>query len=562
VSPKRLTLLCLCVALLTWYPVAEGQTPQHPHPKQTEEAKRPGPQGQLAPRLQNLGDHKFPVTTKSKQAQLFINQGVNLAYGFNHAEAGRAFREAARLDPDCAMAYWGEALVLGPNINMPMPPEAEPQAWAAIQKAIARKSKASQRERDYIDALAKRYSGAEKPDRAALDRAYANAMRELVKKYPNDLDAAALFAEALMDLRPWNYWTRDEQPYPETVEAVNALERVLRQNPRHPAATHYYIHVMELPDAWKAEQAADTLLKLMPGAGHMVHMPSHIYIRVGRYADASASNEKAILADEDYITQCRAQGIYPLAYYPHNIHFLWAAATMEGRSGVALDAAKKVASKIPHEALHEMSILQSFLITPYHAMVRFGKWDEILKQPKPDAGLFTEGIWRYARAMALIRAGKLAESEQELGAIRRILDDKSFQETPATFSTNTAPMVLRIPVEIIAGEIAAAKSDFDKAVMHLDRAVRYEDALNYTEPADWTGARLNLGAVLLKAGRPLEAEMVYWEDLRNNPESGWALFGLTQALRAQDKKDDAAAAEERFRKAWANADFELKESRL
>lgn len=540
-----------------------AQYPQHPHPPQPDDAGKPGPQGQLAPRLQNLGGHTFPVTTRSRQAQLFINQGVNLAYGFNHAEAARAFREAARLDSGCAMAYWGEALVLGPNINMPMAPEAEPEAYRAIQKAIALKGKVSQRERDYIDALATRYSHEQKPDRPALDRAFASAMGALSRKYPNDLDAATLYAEALMDLRPWNYWGRDGKPYPETVEILSVLESVLRRNPRHPGANHYYIHALEAKDPAKAEQAADTLLNLMPGAGHMVHMPSHIYIRVGRYADASAANEQAILADEDYITQCRAQGIYPLAYYPHNIHFLWAASTMEGRSATALDAARKAASQIPHEALHQFSILQSFLVVPYHAMVRFGKWDEIWKEPKPTAGLFTEGIWRYARAMALIRGGKPAEADSEIAAIRKILTDKTFLETPATFSSNSGEMVLRIAPEVLAGELAAERGDCDTAVVHLGRAVRYEDALVYTEPPDWPlPVRLNLGAVLLKAGRPVEAEVVYWEDLSKNPENGWALTGLAQALRAQGKHEEAAGIDQRLRKAWARADIQITASRF
>jgi tetratricopeptide (TPR) repeat protein len=303
--------------------------------------------GQLAPRLQNLGDHKFPVTTSSPRAQLFINQGMMLTYGFNHAEAARSFREAARLDPKCAMAYWGMALVVGPNINMPMPSEAEANAYELIQKAVSLKSNASERERAYIDALAKRYSAKEKPNRAALDRAYVEAMRKLHERYPDDLDAAALYAEAVMDLRPWNYWTRDMQPYPETVEVLRVLESVLERNPNHPGAIHFYIHVVEVARPKLAEAGAERLAQLAPGAGHLVHMPSHIYRRIGRYSDASKSNEDAIAADEDYITQCRAQGIYPLAYYPHNIHFLWDSASMEGRSQVAITAARKASTSIP-----------------------------------------------------------------------------------------------------------------------------------------------------------------------------------------------------------------------
>ena len=286
--------------------------------------------GQIAPRLQNLGDHKFPVTTSSARAQLFFNQGMMLTYGFNHAEATRSFREVARLDPNCAMAYWGMALVLGPNINMAMAPEAEPQAYELIQKAVALKKYASDKERAYIDALAVRYSGEKNPDRNALDRAYTKAMRDLHNRYPADLDATTLYAEALMDLRPWNYWTRDMQPYPETKEVIGVLESVLASNPNHPGAIHLYIHTVELARPELAEAGADRLWKLVPGAGHLVHMPSHIFRRVGRYNDASKSNEDAVAADEDYIEQCRAQGVYPLAYYPHNIHFLWDSATMEG----------------------------------------------------------------------------------------------------------------------------------------------------------------------------------------------------------------------------------------
>ncbi len=291
---------------------AYAQTPVHQHYERSDAMHQPGPAGVLAPRLQNLGAHTFKVTTKSARAQLFVNQGLNLAYGFNHAEAGRAFAEAARLDPGCAMAYWGQALVLGPNINAAMAPEDEPKALALVQTAASLARGATARERDYIDALAKRYTG--KPDgRQAGDRAFAEAMRALTKKYPRDLDAATIFAEALMDLRPWNYWTRDGLPNEGTAEAIAALERVIAANPKHPGALHYWIHLWEptqTPE--RAEREADRLLPLMPGAGHIVHMPAHIYLRVGRYADVVTSNQQAVAADEEYIAQCRAQGMYPL----------------------------------------------------------------------------------------------------------------------------------------------------------------------------------------------------------------------------------------------------------
>lgn len=543
---------------------APAPAPNHVHYHATPESALPSPTGELAPRLQKLGTHTLPWVTCAQAARPWINQGLNLAYGFNHAEAARAFREAARLDPNCAMAYWGNALVLGPNINAPMSPDEEPKALELVQKAAALKGKASPRERDYIDALAKRYTG--KADyRKAANGAYADAMRGLSKKYPDDLDAATLFAEALMDIRPWNYWTRDGVPYAGTNEAVSALERVMKQNPKHPGALHYYIHAIEATkNPEKAEQAADTLIKLMPGAGHMVHMPAHIYMRVGRYDDAADSNVLAVQADEDYITQCRAQGLYPLAYYPHNLHFLWWAASMEGNSKVALESARKVADKIPPQVLHELGFLQGFLVVPYHAMVRFGQWEEILREPKPTFDSpFTNGIWHYARGRAFIGLGRLEEADKELTALEEILRGDAMKKMPASFSANTAQNIVRVAPEVLGGELAAKRGQFDLAVSRLGKAIRLEEALIYTEPADWPyPVRQNLAAVLLQAGRADEAETVYWEDLQHNPENGWSLYGLMQALRAQGKNDQAALVEKRFQKAWARADVKLTASRF
>ncbi len=539
-----------------------GQTPSHKHYEKSEEADKPAPTGEMAPRLQSLGKHTFPVRTKSKPAQLFINQGVNLAYGFNHAEAGRAFREAARLDPGCAMAYWGQALVLGPNINAPMTPEDEPKAYELAQKAVAAlKSRASAREQAYIGAVAQRYSG-KADDRAARDRAYADAMRDLVRRYPGDLDAATMYAEALMDLRPWDYWRRDGQPYPGTREIVDTLERVMAANPAHPGANHYYIHAMEAWTPGKAEAAADRLLALMPGAGHMVHMPSHIYQRVGRYADAVASNEAAIKSDESYITQCRAQGLYPMAYYPHNIHFLWFAATAEGRSQVAIDAARKAAATVSDQMVEKLPLLAGFRVVPWYALTRFGKWDEMLAEPAPaDRFLYLKGTWHYARGLALLGKGQLDEAEKELGALRRIAEDRALEYT--LFSPNTAAAILAVAPEVLAGELLARRKDYDAAIAHLERAVRLETGLVYTEPSETHyPPRQALAAVLLEAGRAKEAETVYWEDLRRSPDNGWSLIGLAQALRAEGRADDAAAAQARFEKAWAHADVKLTASRF
>jgi len=520
--------------------------------------------GQIAPRLQNLGDHEFPVTTSSARAQLFFSQGMMLTYGFNHAEATRSFREVARLDPNCAMAYWGMALVLGPNINMAMAPEAEPQAFKLIQKAAALKKYASEKEKAYIDALAVRYSGDKKPDRNTLDRAYAKAMRDLHNRYPADLDAATLYTESVMDLRPWNYWSRDMQPYPETKEVMRVLESVLASNPNHPGAIHLYIHTVELARPELAEAGADRLWKLAPGAGHLVHMPSHIFRRIGRYNDASKSNLDAVAADEDYIEQCRAQGVYPLAYYPHNIHFLWDSATMEGRSQVAIEAARKSASSIPADAWREVSLLHQFLVAPLFAYTRFGEWEMILREPQPPKdSLFWTGLWHYARGMALTATGKLNDANRELNSLHSIASQKSMVGYRVTFSRNGAKAILEIADAVLAGEMAAKHGYHDMAIARLHRAILLEDNLIYNEPPDWhVPARQALGAVLLDAGRPAEAESIYWQDLSRNRENGWSLFGLMQSLRAQGKTEQAALIEERFRKSWNRADVTLTASRI
>jgi tetratricopeptide (TPR) repeat protein len=560
VEALRPLLASLCFAAVS----AGAQVPVHKHYQEVESFNSPSASGAIAPRLQNVGKHAFPVTTKSEQAQRFMNQGLNLAYGFNHAEAGRAFAEAARLDPNLAMAHWGSALVLGPNINAPMAPEEEPKALAHLKQAQALKAKASQRERDYIDALAQRYTG-KADDRAAADQAYAGAMKALHEKYPDDVDAATLYAESVMDLRPWNYWTRDGRPYDQTHEIVSALDGVLKKEPDHTGALHYWIHLWEASNTpEKAEAAADRLLPLAPGAGHLVHMPGHLFQRVGRYEDAVKANQAAIVADEDYITQCRAQGLYPLGYYPHNIHFLWFAASMSGQSKLAIDAADKTARSIPPQAIKDVPLLQTFLLTPDYARVRFGKWDEILAAgPPPVETLFTRGVRHYARGMALIRKKDLTAARTEIEAVKKIAADPQLIATPTSMSLNLADSVLRVATEVLEGEFASAKGDFDSAVAHLDKAVRLEDALIYTEPDDWhQPTRHLLGAALLQAGRPVEAESVYWDDLRRHPKNGWALYGLAQALRAQGKHDQAKLVDADFKRSWSNADVTLTASRF
>ena len=553
-------LLTLAVFSLSFSVLAQNDQGTHKHYEQSKEADRPGPNGEIAPRLQNLGTHAFPVSTQNADAQRFVNQGMNLAYAFNHAEARRAFREAARLDPSLAMAHWGQALVLGPNINALMESSEEPHALEHVTQAMSLRGNASPRELALIEALAKRYTG-DAQHRQTNDKAYADAMREVHRRFPDDLDIAMLYVESMMDLRPWGYWMPDGQPHEGTAEIVALTEDVMRRNPKHPAALHMYIHLMEAHHADKAEAAADALLPLLPAAGHMVHMPGHIYQRVGRYNDAIHSNELAIAADEDYISQCQAQGLYPMGYYPHNIHFLWFSATFDGQSARAIEAARKVAAKVDDEVLKTVPITAGFRVVPYLALTRFGKWDEMLREPEPPANAYLRAMWHYARGLAFVAKNQLDAANGELAKLTALLPDPSLDGP--LFSPNVARSVLAIGPEVLRGEIAAARGEHDKAIAHIEKAVRLEDALVYTEPSEWHyPPRHLLGVLLLEAGRAAEAETVYWEDLRRNRDNGWALFGLVQALKAQSKTDAAALAEARFKKAWERADITLTASRF
>ena len=543
-------------------PAAPPATATHKHYEPVAAATQAGPDGVLAPRLQRLGTHTVPVSTTRPLAQRYFDQGMRLAYAFNHAEAGRAFREAARLDPALAMAWWGQALVLGPNINAAMEPADEAAALALVQQAQARARLASPRERALIDALARRYSG-RTADRAANDRAYAEAMRAVHRRFPRDLDIAMLYVESMMDLRPWNYWMPDGRPHAGTADIVALTEDVLRRDPAHPAALHLLIHLLE-PTATpeRAERAADTILTLMPAAGHMIHMASHIYQRVGRYADAIRSNQLAVDADETYLAHCRAQGFYPMSYYPHNIHFLWFAASLDVQAGLATDAARRVAARITDDVLERMPFTAGFRVVPYWTNVRFGRWEAILDEPRPPASnVFLTGAWHYARGTALAATGRLEAADAELAALEALMPNPALDQP--LFSPNSGRAIMAIGPAMLAGEIAAARGAFDAAIAHLDRAVRLEDALVYTEPAEWAyPTRHALGAVLLEAGRAGEAETVFWEDLRRNRENGWALTGLVQALRAQGKQADAEIVDVRRRTALARADVALPGSRF
>jgi tetratricopeptide (TPR) repeat protein len=502
----------------------------------------------------NLGTWTHPVTVATPLAQKYFDQGLRLYYGFNDAEAIRAFREAARLDPKCAMAWWGVALAAGPNINMPMDEEHAQIASEAIAKAKALESGASAAERGYIDALAIRYSEDPSASRAGLDSAYATAMGALSKRFPSDVDARVLHAESMMDLNPWNQWKHDGGPNPGTLDIVATLEAALKQHPEHVGANHFYIHAVEAsPHPERALASAERLKTLEPGAGHLVHMPAHIYARVGRFREARIANEKAIAVDEKYIDEEEPEGIYPLMYYNHNIQFLWFVCCMEGRSSEALAAARKLKSHLSDDMVRQMPMLEMAPPYPIMTLARFGRWDDVLKEPMPPSDLrYASAVTHYARGLALVGTGRIPEARVELDSVRALA---AMAPADQMESINYASTLLRVAANALAGEIAAAAKDTEGAVRHLRAAVSCEDSLHYDEPPTWYyPTREQLGAVLLDAGRAKEAETVYRNDLLRHPENGWSLFGLAKALRALGDTREADGVESRFKKAWAEAD--------
>jgi tetratricopeptide (TPR) repeat protein len=512
--------------------------------------------------VDNLGTHHYAITTRVPLAQQYFDQGLRLYYGFNHAEAIRAFEEATRQDPDCAMCYWGIALAYGPNINAPMDRQAALAAWAAIGSATARQTQGTPKERALIAALAARYAADPPEDRSALDAAYARALGEVAAEFGDDHEAATLHAEALMDLSPWNYWTADGQPRPDTTVMLAQLEKVLAANPQHPGANHFYIHAVEAVQPERAVDAAERLAALMPGAGHIVHMPGHIYVRVGRYLDAIAANEHAVHADETYIRDHQpAFGMYLAGYYPHNYDFLAFAASMVGRHEQATTAAEKITEIVPAEALREpgMTFLQHHLTRHLQVKVRFARWDDILATPAPAEDLpHAHAMWQYARGRALAAGGNVEDAAAALERLRAVAADPDVASQRMEFNTSGA--VLGIAREVLAGHVAAARRDFASAVAHLEEAARLEGALNYGEPPEWTvPVRQDLGMVLLAARRAGDAERVFREDLQRFPDNGWSLRGVELALRAQSKRAEADAVQVEVAKAWATADVALPE---
>ena len=519
-----------------------------------------------APLFDTLGTLRFSITTESELAQKYFDQGVILAYGFNHEEAFRSFEEVARLDSNCAMAYWGMAYVLGPNINLPMDAGVVHTAYEAIQKAISLLDIETQREKDYVMALSERYSAEAVEDRSSLDQAYSDAMKNLANKYPEDPDAATIYAESIMDLHPWDYWLKDGTAQPWTPELLAVLESVIKKNPTHHGANHLYIHAVEASkNPHRGLKSADRLKFLAPGAGHLVHMPAHIYIRTGKYHEGSLANIRAVQSDEEYINQCNQQGFYPLSYYPHNYHFLWATATLEGDSKTAIDAALKTSQKPPDSMMSVCGYetLQHFAAIPLYAYVTFGKWDEILNYEKPKIDRpYIVAIWHYARSMAYIAKNNLTDAEVEIVNLESFRENETI-DSLLIWGFNSAGILVDISCEVARGELGAKKKNYSAAIAHLEKAVEFEYSLTYDEPPTWFyPCRQNLGAILIEAGKYEEAEKIYRENLNEIPDNGWGLFGLHLSLLKQGKTKEAAETKERFEKAWEYADIELTSSRV
>jgi tetratricopeptide (TPR) repeat protein len=518
----------------------------------------------VAPLFDQMGNHSYTIHTIAPMAQQYFDQGLKFIYGFNHGEAYRSFKECLKIDPYCAMAYWGIAMSLGPNLNDWVPSKAREQEAHEALATGKDLAKGSQKELDLIMALAQRHADSTSVNRDSLNRTYMEAMKSLTAKYPDDLEIKTLYVDAIMNTMPWNYYEKDKSPRSNTTDAVKLLEEVIRKNPFHPGAHHLYIHIVEASDnPDRGVPSADMLGSLIPAAGHLVHMPAHIYARVGRYEDAAQSNRKAIQVDEDYLAACQAMGIYPLGYYPHNIHFLWMSATLSGRMGEALDAAEKVADKIPLDVAAADLLVQGFLPVTLQAYVRFGKWNQILTTPAPDARLtLVKKFWHHARSIAFARKGLFDQAQAEIDSLERMIRSEqegkeSSEETPdsAYDMMDDIHELLRL---VPMSELAAAQGHYPEAIAHLRTAVEKEDNLPYNEPPNWHHpVRQVLGKYLLEAGEYKEAEQVFREDLKNLRDNGWSLFGLSQALKMAGKEEEARQAYKAYQKAWVNADFTL-----
>lgn len=514
--------------------------------------------GGRTPLYDNLGRYHMAITTRSSMAQRYFDQGLRLTYAFNHDEAIKSYREGTREDSTCAMCWWGIAYALGPNINVPMDTSAVAPAWDALQRAVKLAPIVSPREQAYIKALAARYVPIAAADRTGLDSAWADAIGNVSRRYPADDDAATLHAEALMDLRPWHYWTNAGKPLaPSTLATVAILERVVKRNPDHPGACHFYIHAIEASNfAERAVPCADRLGSLMPGAGHLVHMPTHIYVRLGRWEEAVEHNAMAVHVDQEYLDARHPTGVYPIGYVPHNYHVMWEALTMTGRSTEALAAARAIQSKVPIEVVHTIPPLEYFSPVALFTLVRFSRWDDVLGEPAPDTDLrYTTGIWYYARGLAHAAKGNLDSAGVALDSVRAIAEKIPPEQTA---NLNSSRALLQIAAHHLAADIAARQGHVDQAVRAFRSGIAIEDDLVYDEPTAWIiPLRQPLGEVLLAAGRPKDAERSYRQDLIRYPNNGWSLHGLARALKAQGRTREAGTVERQFRKVWEKSDVKM-----
>ena len=505
------------------------------------------------PLIAGLGARSFKISTASKQAQQYFDQGLRLAWNFNHAEAQRAFQKAQRLDPDCAMCYWGEAYVLGPNINVPMDPAANAPAAAAAAKARALAGKATPREQALISAVAARYNTDPRLERPMLDEAYANAMASAAAKFPEDLDILAMYAEALMDRSPWNYWEPGgAKPRAMVAPLVDTLETVLKKDPNHIGAIHLYIHAVEASaDAKRAEAFADKLAKLAPNAGHLVHMPAHIYYRLGRYKDSLATNQVAVKVDETYIKQFAPQGVYPLGYYSHNIHFVMVSAQMSGEGQIVVEAAGKLSKNIPDEAAKAVPLLVPMKAGPYWAHAQFSDLPTVLSLADPGADLpYLQVAWRYARGVAFAQSGNLEAARTQVAEIDRLVSTANYSAFDAWGIP--AKDVGRIASHVVRARIAQGAKDLDGAIREREAAVAIQDTLPYMEPPYWYyPVRQTLGAVLLLKGDNQRARDAFRDSLAKTPNNAWSLYGLKTTFERQGMAGEAREVEKYLARAWS-----------
>jgi tetratricopeptide (TPR) repeat protein len=525
----------------------------------------PGTDGTLAPLFKGLDVYNYRITTDSKKAQQYFDQGLMLTYGFNHAEASRSFREVIRQDKNCAMGYWGLAYVLGPNYNAPMDMEVLGIALDALASAKLNMHRATPKEQALISALSERYPRTVDEDPTPYYEAYADAMVTVHEQFPEDVDIAVMAAEALLNLHPWDLWTGDKEPKEWTPQILELLEKALAMDAHHPQATHMYIHSMEAgPDPEKAIYAADNLRLRVPGSGHLLHMPSHLYINTGHYAKGSEANELAVKEDSSYVEACHAAGIYPLIYYPHNWHFLAACEGLEGRGKRALEASRYMADYVVEKDLMrepDMITLQHFITIPWYIMIKFSMWDALLNEPKPGEDLdLPLAIWHYGRGMALAGKGDLEQAKKELNHVRSI---NTNEMADIMIYVNSVKDIINVAEYMLAGQIALKKGNISEAILLFEKSVEYEDKLAYIEPPDWFfSVRHYLGDALLKARRFADAEAVYRKDLTRYKQNGWALKGLQVSLENQGKRKLAQSTQSQFKLAWQNADVILESSVL